>query len=415
MACMFFPILLNGLYSIFYEKGKDNYLLTIGAIGILLSHNISSLLAIALCGVYVICHIKTLFSKKTRKQIWKNLIVNAIFIILLVLFFYIPFVEHITATEYVATKEGGMATKDSVSRHAIYISQLIFGKHQWGYSEILSEGIDKDMNFSLGLPIIAPLLLTPFVIDKIGKRKKLYIITLIIGIVSALMATTLFPWSKMPNIMLMIQFPWRMLLISTILLSMIAGINISKCFEDFNIGIVAIFIFIILMYSIQYVSDVVMFNMEYDESYLNQVTQIEGNRVNPLHPDYLPTKVKRKYVQDRNQQVIVLSGNAIIQEENKQKNNMTFKIEENSEESKLELPYIFYLGYHIELNGEKISYEESENGFISINVPKDTVGKVEVSYRGTTLSKVSYTISGVSLIAFIGYIIYEKKKKKIEK
>lgn len=414
MAYMFFPILLNGLYNIFYEKGKNSYLLTIGAVGILLSHNISSLLAIAVCGIYVICHLKTLFGKQCRTQIWKNLIINAIFIILLVSFFYLPFIEHITSTEYVATQEGTMSTKDSVSSHALYIYQLIFGKYQRGFSSALSEGIDKDMNFSLGLPILVPLVFTPFVINKLGKRKKLYIITLIIGIVSALMSTTLFPWSKMPNIMLMIQFPWRMLLISTILLSIIAGINISKCFENFTLQTVIIMTLVIVMYSVQYISNVATFKTEYDESYLEKVTQIDGIGVNVLHSDYLPVKAKREYIVERTEGVIVLSGKAVIQDEEKQKNNMTFKIEENSEGSKLELPYIFYLGYHIELNGEEIPYEESENGFISIEVAKDKTGIVEVSYQGTTLSKVSYIISGVSFIAFIAYIIYEKKKKKIE-
>ena len=118
--------------------------------------------------------------------------------------------------------------------------------------------------------------------------------------------------------------------------------------------------------------------------------------------------------QNRKEGVIVLSGNAIIKEEEKQKNDMTFKIEQNTEGSKLELPYIFYLGYHIKLNGKEIPYEESENGFISIEIPKEEIGNVAISYQGTTLSKVSYFISAIAFIAFIGYVIYEKKKKKIK-
>ena len=83
---------------------------------------------------------------------------------------------------------------------------------------------------------------------------------------------------------------------------------------------------------------------------------------------------------------------------------MKFTVENNSEESILELPYIYYLGYSIEMNEKEIKYEESTNGFISITIPKEEKGIVEVKYTGTKLSKISTILSIIGIIGFIFYV-----------
>lgn len=416
MAFIFFPVLFNGLYGIFYENGKKNYLLTIGAVGIILSHNISTLMAVVLSAIFVLVNFKKLYNKDTRKQVWKNIIINAIFIVLIVLFFYIPFLQHEMATEYVVMQENAMATKEFVSNHAIYVYQLVFGKFQKGASYALNDGIGNEMFLSLGLPIIISVLFTPMIIKKVKKEKKhLYIMTLAIGIITALMSTVLFPWDKMPSIVLIIQFPWRLLMISTFLLSIIAGVNIGKFFENFKIENIFIITLIIMIYSGQYISYVVNFDINFDESYLGETVEIEelsgGNKYCSSF-EYLPSKAKTEYTQKRIDGVIILSGDTKITNQNKENNNMTFNIDETTQETNLELPYIYYLGYNITLNDKKLSYQESEYGFISVTIPEGEKGIVEVTYEGTTLSKISFIISIISSLIFIGYIIIENKKEK---
>lgn len=419
-AC--FPLLFHGLYNIFYEKGKNHYLLTLGAVGVLLSHNISTLMAVALSVIFVAVNAKKLWDKECKKQIWKDIIINAIFIILLVLFFYVPFMQHKMATEYVAMQEGSMATKETVANHAISPYQLIFGKFQYGDSRALEEGTEKEMLFSLGLPIIIPLLFTPMVFPKIEKEKKLlYKAVFLTGIVASIMATTIFPWSHMPNIMIMMQFPWRMLLIATFTLSIIAGINISKCFENFKMETIVILTMIILMYIGQYLSSAILYDVEFDETYLSQENDVEevlGGSKKCATFEYLPVKAKTEYTKNREKGVIVLSGDAKIKDEKKEKSNMQFSVEENQQGSHLELPYIYYLGYRVTFKGEKISYQESEHGFICIEIPEGETGEVKISYKGTLAGKISAGISVITGIVFIGYIakrgkIKDEKKSKI--
>jgi uncharacterized membrane protein YfhO len=78
----------------------------------------------------------------------------------------------------------------------------------------------------------------------------------------------------------------------------------------------------------------------------------------------------------------------------------------------LELPNLYYLGYEVKINGNKINYFESNNGFIAIKIDEDmSQADVTVSYTGTTLEKVSYVISILAFIGFIGYLIKEKRKQ----
>ena len=53
----FFPILFLGLYNLINGDGKKHTLITVGAVGILLSHNISAVFAVVLSGIFVLFNI----------------------------------------------------------------------------------------------------------------------------------------------------------------------------------------------------------------------------------------------------------------------------------------------------------------------------------------------------------------------
>ena len=392
MVYVFMPLLFNGLYNIFYEKGKKNYLLTIGTVGILLSHNISSLILAILSIIIILLHWKKLW--KNSKQIWKDLFINIFFIILIVSFFMIPLLEHKLSAEYIAMVKDGMTSRELVVNSEINLKQLVM---------------------AIGFTILIPILLTPICYKKINKEKRyLYITILILGIITALISTKIFPWNIVPDIFLLIQFPWRMLLYSTFFLSIISGINISLFIIKEKNKRIIIIIFITIIYSGIYILKIINLDFNFDISYLYKTEKIENIYVfsqQCTNYDYLPVKAKTPYIQNRENKVIILNGNVKIENEKKEKTNMQFDIETYTEDSIIELPYIYYLGYNIKLNNKNINYEESENGFISIKIPKNTNGKINIKYTGTKLSKISLFISIIGIISFIIYIIYKKMNK----
>lgn len=413
-AYAFFPILLDGLYRLFYKDGKRSYLITIGAVGIVLSHNISSVFAVIISIGLTLLNFKKLIRKETRKNIWKNVFINLIFIISMVLFFYAPFIQHIRITNYMVTSEGFMASPQMVADHALYPYQLLFGKFQHAASGVLSDGVSKDMPFSLGLTLIIPLICTPLCYKKV-KNKKLYLLTLFAGIFTALMSTTLFPWGKLTSLTSMIQFPWRMLLVSTVLLSIIAGINIEKCLKKIEDKHIMVILMIVFVYTGLFISNITAFDVGFDETFLytdtvEELSLWESKDCSSF--EYLPNLARNDYFLNRSSSVEVIDGNAIIEDENKYGSTITFKITKNDQDSIVELPYIYYMGYSAEINGEKYNVEESENGFCCIRIKSGTTGDVKVKYTGTKTQIGATAISLIFSIVFVIFIIFEEREEK---
>ena len=83
---------------------------------------------------------------------------------------------------------------------------------------------------------------------------------------------------------------------------------------------------------------------------------------------------------------------------------------------KIELPYIYYIGYNVEYtdeSGNNYSVEtyESENGFLCIDIPNENI-TVNVKYTGTVLMKIAYIISAVTVFALIIIYFIKRANKK---
>ena len=125
--------------------------------------------------------------------------------------------------------------------------------------------------------------------------------------------------------------------------------------------------------------------------------------------------MQKTYMQTRKDKVYVLRGNAEIDDEEKNALKLNFTIKNADKDTILELPYIFYPGYRVNISykGEttQLATSESENGFVQIVIPDNIgEGKIQCEYTGTKLEKASYIISLLGIIVFIAYIIYSKKK-----
>lgn len=101
---------------------------------------------------------------------------------------------------------------------------------------------------------------------------------------------------------------------------------------------------------------------------------------------------------------------------------MSFDVDDAKENTIIELPYFYYLGYQVTLTKEdgtskKIKTTESQNGFVQIILENNDNGKINVEYHATTIEIISYIISIISLICFIIYIIIEKRSlnEKLDK
>ena len=254
--------------------------------------------------------------------------------------------------------------------------------------------------------------------------KSEYITFTVIAMISLAMVTKLFPWIIMPKTLTTLQFAWRMLAFFEFALSIICAINlyyfvemIAKDKENLYNVLFAISIALIIVSMVK-----IDYNYSYedeknltDEEYEAQIAEITSIWL--INREYLPERVDTKalgksYLDHRDDRVYVLDGNATITNEKKEDLQLEFDIEDYEAYTILELPYIYYLGYTVTTEqNEKIQMFESDNGMLAIKLDENIESAhITVKYTGTTIEKVSYFISAISIITFIGYVIYSKKQ-----
>ena len=135
--------------------------------------------------------------------------------------------------------------------------------------------------------------------------------------------------------------------------------------------------------------------------------------------EYLPTKAYENYsyIVTRTKEAIVTKGKANLGEFIKNNGVGNVDIITSEQDTILELPYIYYLGYEITLiNNEQkevLKYNESENGFIEVKLPNNVENsKIQVKYTGTILTKISYVLSLVGVVILL--VILVKADKQIK-
>ena len=402
---IFLPIIFNGLYTILNEE-KTSYALAWGTIGLVLTHTVVTFYMAILCFIYVLVFIK----KLKNKQILKNLIFNLIIIVLGTSFFWMGMIQHYFATSYEVFVPGRMEVGNKLERYKTEFYQLFMTKKE------------EPMVYAIGLVTVIGLILTPIVWKKIDKTyKKTFVIFLIFGIILTFMTLTFFPFEKLPSIFRMLQFTFRLFEFTSFFFAIVAGINYGLVIKNFKLTDITILLIISSLLLIPYKSKI-EYGIEKNEQDL-----IDGVRVTEhtgrIHAgmasmEYLPSKafkVLNTYIATREDIPIVMEGQEQITISNYKKNgtNMYFELTGLEADTKIELPYIYYLGYKIYVNEEKIEYSESENGFVLINVTKDMCKEdntiITVKYTGTSAMLITMIISCVSIVLLI--IITKKNWK----
>lgn len=405
VSFMFLPIIFNGLFAII-NKEKNSYWLAVGTIGLILTHMVITLYMAIICAIYVIVHWK----KLKNKNVIANLLKNILLIVLITSFYWIPLLQHKITTSYEVFVPGRMQRLEVLEYYKLKFYQLFYTKP------------DKTHIVSIGLSITLGLLLTPIAYTKIPKDyKRIYTTFLVTGLLLIIMTLDIFPFEKLPNILTMIQFTFRLLEFTSFLFAIVSAINFGVLIKKFSLADVIILTIITGALLVPY-TERLMFKTR-DENTLWPAVNLTQN-TGRVHAgmasfEYLPSKAfnNKQYIINRNNQPIVTNGNAKISDFNKNGTNMTCTIYNITEDTTIELPYIYYLGYNIYTNNDnnkKLVYNESDNGFIEITIPKtDKNVQISVKYNGTTAMKISALISIVSTILLIILVIINKKNRKV--
>ena len=408
-AFVFMPLVFQGLYSLLNGDKKRHYYIAIGAIGLILTHTISTLYTAIFCVIYILFNIKSFWNKDVIKKCF----INLIFILLISALYLIPVIEYESTTEYTIFDSRMMRTS------ARYVSDSAI--EPWQFLKDIGE--ENGVSFIIGIPFLTMLVIGILSYGKLDKKTRdFYIANLILGLIALFMCTKYFPWKIMPELLFKLQYSWRLLGFGLFFLTPLCAINVyylvNLIKKEWIRNIVYLIVFTILaVFTIMELKAYPNENSKIDEIYETSIKNNPRFSCFGVNRDNLPVKsmLDQEYLRVRTAETYVLNGQIDIVQEEKDGLHLEVDFKNAQKGTELELSYFLYPGYVIELDtgNEEIllKIEESDHGFIKVIIPEDILeGKITVDYTGTTLEKVSYIISAISVIAFVAYIVWYRKR-----
>lgn len=435
ISFVFLPIVILGIYELIFRDKNKWYILALGLFGLSCSHVISLFLSVLLIITLCIFNIKHLFKDKLRI---KKILICGVFSIVLCCNIYLPMLEQIIDTKYrFSVGKSAYELSDNTAKVTEIFIDNLKSNSLIGSKNPSSNG--SNLNYGIGsILFVVPILLlfirkdkgnendnkeNKIQNDKINKQNLENIIQennqrkfikqlIIIGFILIFAITEFFPW-KLFGFMSVIQFPWRLNLISTLVLSIATSYVIYHLIDCLGFLkyrkkiLVTIYILIILVSGIQLTNSGYKVNaFEYNE--LVESLPIGAG-------EYLPIQVKfednkfyfQKDIFDIEKKIIyqyVKNGNKI---------DFLYNDDNKSQSGMIIVSLIYYKGYRayiIDENNVKteLKVSLSEYGTLKIDNSLQKKGVIHVYYKITNIQIISILIAAV---AFISTFIIRKKYK----
>lgn len=427
-ALMFAPVIIYGLYCIFIassysQKNSNAYLwLSIGTVGVVVTH----VLSVILIGfVLVIPFIVCLFMRHD-KFVLKQLGLSFLFIILLSLFFVVPFADYYLTMPMVVTENHTDQSRIAAAQHAVEPPQLFtLFSQMTGGSNALDSGINGEMPFSIGWAIWLSVALFVFalVAAKINNKYIIPITLLCVAVVVAWMTTVFFPWQRhLPfgntiiSFISSIQFPWRFIGPLTILLIVVGccGIVFIRQTEFKTIAPICITVLIGLSALEGGVAT---------SSFINLATPIQSFSTSAsdsatfgiMAGEYLPANVDRERliaaIQSNDYPVAV---GAAVDSYEKNGTTVTLSITSSGENGTVDLPLLWYKYYRVQTaSGQSCDTSVGPNGVIRLIIPHGFSDTVTIFFSEPVIWKISAWTSGLTclvlVINIVSHAIFAKK------
>ena len=379
LCFIFVPLVLLGLYEIFYNDEKKGYYLTIGLFGVLSSHIITLLFCVIVVFVFALVNIKTLLKNKNK---FKYLFIYCLLAIGLGSYFIFPFIEAYLADTYLVSTNPATGGWDYT---------IPF------YYVVLEIASNVGRYYPVGIGIIFVILFILFIYFKQYKDSDKYINHyLLIGLLFLLMTTNIFPWKIFSSLASLIQFPWRFMILATTSLLFGFSKTISKTLETHSNKFILRLIVVAFFTFACFFRD--MYMKEEFRLYEDEIHYSLGGY------EYLPSDVDLDYILNESNDIKANHDIKIIY--NKVGTNINIEYSNNNyNDTYLDIPLIYYKGYIGKENNKIIPIHKIEKGIIQIPL-HEASGNISI-YYSLTLFRIIGII--VSLISTIIFIIFKKR------
>lgn len=394
MSFTFIPLAFLGLYEIMKGDYKKWYIFTIAFSLLLFTHAIASLLMFITAVIIMLIYYKS-FVRQPKRLLY--LFLSGVVTLPIISYYLLPMLEQMASnTFYYQTASLTSLSENRLSNYSIikgFFNGFVYPM------QAFTPGV--------GLILTCGIALRLFVYKKSAELKSVDM-GVCIGLFFIFATSFFFPWEVFPFSKLeIIQMPWRLLQFTSYFFAVAGGYYLSQIGISKTRLFVAASIMIIVT-TVMMVNDSKLYHdtrcsLGIEREYLAE------NNYHLIGLEYLPSKIPSlEYMVERGQKVIADTGSQIA--DAKRDKNITYFDVNTDRATVLELPLVYYKGYKAELNGQETSVSESENGLVQISVDKP--GRVEVYYAGTTVQKVSFVLTILSIIGLIVFIVLQNRAIK---
>lgn len=385
LTLTFLPIVILGVYEIFYADNSKWWYLTIGMTAVIYSHALSPILIAIFILLVVIFRIKTLIKEPKRIL---TLIYSGLSSLLLSLGYFLPMYEQLKHTQFKLTHSP-----------LIYVSQ---GSMQ--IPNLVKLSLENDLfKQNIGILMLLMALIIPVIVWKAVPAIRDFAI---IGEILLLMTTDIFPWNLFIHTPLnIIQFPWRFNMLVTILFAVVLASDPCNWLNRFwkKGALISVTIAMIFVAEFSLVTN----HPTQDDSYAAfnnlDVYSIGAGQ------EYLPKNANLGQLRRTKHVPEVKSGSIKIKDF--QQKGSSLKLDFNATKSgKIDLPIIGYYGYTSKSstgNVSSVKMDQTNNGLAQVKVRGS--GILRVNYQKTPVQKISKLISLISFLIMIIYLFRQNR------
>ncbi len=386
LTLVFLPIVMLGIYEIFYADDKKWLYLTVGMVAIIYSHALSPILIAIFIVLVILFRLRTLIRQPRR--ILKLFYAGGTSLILSLAYF-LPIIEQLKHTQFKLTSP----LVDVVQRSSTL-------------PELFSWSLTNNVNQQgIGLILILVAVMIPLVIWKV--KTPVIRDFAIIGEILLIMTTNIFPWKFFENTPLkMIQFPWRFNMIITILFAIFLASDPLKLFNR-NWKRISLIVMTMLVTVVSEAALIKNNPNEYNSyaSFDNVDTYSIG-----IGEEYLPKNANLTELRSTSHKPEVKSGSAIISDFKQVGSKVSFQYQD-AKNAKVDLPIIGYYGYSSKSSIGKVSQlkmDQKNNGLGTVTIHGN--GAVKVNYYPTMIQQLSKLVSLMGLLV-VSFIFVIRKKE----
>lgn len=389
LSFTFLPLIIAGIYDIIWGENKRWYLISFAIFGIMNSHILSFAMSVVLIILFCIVNCVKIF--KDKKKILNVFLAGMVSILLISSYMF----------TYTEQKMNDILNVDVHKNSGESLKNNASGLQEAFWNELKND--DSYTTRSIGLLLLV-LPVTLFMIkDKKEKKEfKFYLQVYIIGMFVWYMSLNLFPWERC-GFLSIIQFPYRLNIISTFLLSFVAGYAVINAFENKE-EIAKLLTIIILIVAAKQLSEV-----KINAHSLTYEALMSGPLI--ANGEYKPMKFS-----EDEKDVFNINEKEKKIPFTRKGSKITFDYKDEKNKLELHVPFTYYKGYRAYIvndNGEKKELKvekDNENAHLRVSGEEKLTGKIIVEYKMTVIQKCGYSISLITLILLISYVICSNNK-----